>query len=406
MDQKRWQFPVLKAARWDTAILDAEGKPTEKKFSDWVLWVRADKLPKDLPLDPNARHPDTSRPTPKAIAVTLRTQPSEFVKRNGGLCMVAQACHVDDNEATLVLNVVGDEEERDEGRRGDGILNGGHTYAVIRDVLAKERTPDDPDSGAAVVRVEVQTGVVEEELADISRARNRSEPVQEFSLKNLGNAWQRIKEILPKEMRRRVKFMENDPEADPNTEYDVGDLVKLLALFNARLYPVGKKDPLVAYSSEKRLIASWKATDFEHLLPRLADLIDLHDRIVLAFPKAVKEVVGSRAKPGKIDGWANYSKEGGWQLLGGEKSPYFIPPPFTFPVLAALRVFLKDDGSGWHVVPDKLLKDPQYVHELLAETYSEYKRSGRSSAAFFGRNRQVWKMLSLMMLVKKQAPTG
>lgn len=169
--------------------------------------------------------------------------------RNNGLCMVAQACHVKDNVASLILNVVTEDEEREEGRRGDGILNGGHSYAVIREVLKAGKLSgsddgDAPNPGSAVVRVEVQTGLIEEDLADISRARNRSEPVQEYSLKNLGNTWQDIKNILPKEMRRRVRFMENDPEADLNAEYDVGDLVKILALFNNKVYPVGKKDPL------------------------------------------------------------------------------------------------------------------------------------------------------------------
>ncbi|MCY1030545.1 AIPR family protein [Corallococcus sp. BB11-1] len=401
MDQKKWSFPVLKAARWATPVLDAEGNPTEKMFEDWVLWVRVDSLPLDLPLDPNARHPDTTKPTPKAIARTLQGDPDEFVKRNSGICMVAQACHVKDSMASLILNVVTDDEEREEGRRGDGILNGGHSYAVIREVLKAVKPKgtadgDAPNPGGAVVRVEVQTGLAEEDLADISRARNRSEPVQEYSLKNLGNAWQDIKNVLPKEMRQRVRFMENDPEADKNAEYDVGDLVKLLALFNNKVYPVGKKDPLSAYSSEKRLVATWDANDFKHLLPHLLDLIKLHDEVTLLFPKEM----GS--KPGKVNGVIAYDKKAPWTLLSGKPSRYYVPPPFTFPVLAALRVFLADDGSKWHVPPETLLKDETYVKELISETWNEYKRSGRSSAAFFGRNRQVWKMLALMMLVKRQ----
>lgn len=400
MHQKTFTIPVLKAVHWTSPDTYEEG--TGRPFANWVMWARAKDLPRDLPLDPNARYPDITRKTPKAIAATLRHDPGEFVRRNGGLTMVAQDVVVVNDVARLRLNVVDETEEREEGRRGDGILNGGHTYAVIRKVLEEERDGESTDPGNAVVRIEIQTGVPEENLPEISRARNRAEPVQEYSLRNLGNAWGGIKRVLPPGVRKRVKFQEGDSEAAPDAEYDVGDIVKLMALFNIKLYPVGEKEPLAAYTSEKRLVQGWNADDFGWMLPRLPDIIMLHDGVVMAFPEVVRGMVGKQAKPGKIDGWVNVKKQGGWRLIGGELSDYVIPAPFTFPVLAALRVFLREDGSGWTVPVSQMLIHPGIVPQLCAETYNEYKRSGRSSAAFFGRNRQVWKMLALEMVVRKQ----
>ncbi len=400
MDQKKWSFPVLKAARWATVYPSPENGTQERLFEDWILWVRAADLPTDLPLDPNARHPNITTPTPREIAKTLRVQPGEFVKRNNGICLVARSCHVKDNIASLLLNVVFEDEEREDGRRGDGILNGGHTYAVLLAVLAEARSKsavgaDTPNPAEAIVRVEVQTGLAEEDLADISRARNKSEPVKEFSLLDLGNTWQTMKAILPKELRHRVAFKENDPEA-PDADYDVGDLVRLLALFNARLYPIDKKDPIAAYTSEKRLIASWDSADYGQLLPHLLEFIDLHDEIVLTYPKVM-------GKPGGVNGVIAHDKSDPLVLLSGRSSRYFIPPPFTFPVLAALRAFLKEDGSRWLVPPEVLIKDERYMKSLVNETWLQYRQSGRSSAAFFGRNRQVWRMLTLTAALKRQS---
>lgn len=392
MQQKKWTFPVLKAARWASDTTDGDDTA---RFENWVLWISVSALPLDFPLDPNARHPDLNKPTPKAIARTLTNEPSEFVKRNSGICMVARSCLVRDNVATILLNLVDDQEERDDGRRGDGILNGGHTYGTIKKVLAEfVANEDDVDPRTAVVRLEVQTGLAEDDLAEISRARNKSEPVEEFSLKNLGNAWQDLKQQLPAEMRKRVAFMENDPAA-PDADFDVGDLVRLLALFNSRLYPVGEKDPIHAYTSEKRLIATWSADDYRHLLPHLIELVRLHDEVTLLYPKVVNNF-------GNVSGVIPHGKKP-ITLLGGKTSKYFVPPPFTFPVLAALRAFLSDDGSRWIIEPDVLVADERYMKALIQETWSQYRTAGRNSAAFFGRNRQVWKMLALMALVKRQS---
>ncbi len=176
MDQQKLSFPILKAAHWSVPIKseDAADEQTAT-FANWILWVRVRSLPSDLPLDPNARNPVLEGRIPEAIEATLRERPVEFVRLNSGLTIVARACNVRDYQATLILQSFSEKEEQEDGRRGDGLLNGGHTYAIIQQVL--KDTPADaipagmPDPGEAVVRVEVQTGLREEDLADISRAR-------------------------------------------------------------------------------------------------------------------------------------------------------------------------------------------------------------------------------------------
>lgn len=386
METKKWSFPVLKAARWATTPENA-ADDTRQLFEDWVLWVSAREVPKDLPLDPNARHPDLTNRTAKAIAKTLTEAPEEFVKRNNGICMVARSCVVRDNMATLMLNCVSEDEEGDDGRRGDGILNGGHTYCIMRAVTAAHDGAE-PDPNNAVVRIEVQTGLSEESLADISRARNLSTPVQEFSLKNLGKAWEDIKRVLPKHMREHIAFMENDPEA-PEAEYDVGDLVKLLALFNNRMYPIEKeRHPTAAFMSEKALVAKWKAEDFENLLPFLGDFLRLHDDL----HRLMKDAF---VKPGSVDGVEKADGKGDFRLLGGTRFQYRFPAGLVFPVLGALRVFLDAEQGKWIVAPAELVKKNGVADVLVADAVRQYREQGKSNAAFFGRNKQTWAMLGM-----------
>src|SRR5229473_120706 len=402
MDQQKLSFPILKAAHWSVPIKseDAADEQTAT-FANWILWVRVRSLPSDLPLDPNARNPVLEGRIPEAIEATLRERPVEFVRLNSGLTIVARACNVRDYQATLILQSFSEKEEQEDGRRGDGLLNGGHTYAIIQQVL--KDTPADaipagmPDPGEAVVRVEVQTGLREEDLADISRARNTSIPVPEFAIQNLARKWSGIEAQLTPDMRKRVAFKGGDPRATDNAlDLDVGDLVKLLALFNNRLYPAGKKEPVAAYTSEKALIQRWKPQDYDHLVPRLRDFIRLHDAVVLEYASKFSSTRGRKADGVRV------AREGQrFTLLIGVQTELLVPAPFVFPVLAALRVFL--DESGWLVPVDQLISDPEYVPFLCGDAYEQYRKEGRSNAAYFGRNRQVWQNLCLKMLLKKVA---
>lgn len=420
---KKWTFPARKAARYK-AESDIEGHPP---IENWVLWVRAEDLPSDFPLDPNARHPDTSGRVPKAIERTLLEAPAEFIKRNSGICLVARVCEVRAGVVNLALNTTNRSEEYEEGRRGDGIVNGGHTYAVLKKVLTEQEAlrkaaakaiagaaktesdvegatadttadviegpvEDYADARDAIVRLEIQVGLLEEDLADISRARNLSSPVEEISLRNLGNVWAPIKKELTSRERMRFAFMEGDNEA-PGANYDVGDLVRLMVLFNSKLYPLEEKDPVAAFTSEKSLITRWNVSDFEHILPNLPQFLWLHDQVALTFPFYMGR------NPGNYNGVESAQDETMFELMGGAKSKYKVPISFTFPILGALRAFLDEGGKSWAVSPEALAAPGGAIHALVKDALRIYREMGKSSIAFFGRNRQVWETLRMKALL-------
>lgn len=458
MKPKKFSFPILRSAHLE---------------DNWILWIRVKDLPLDFPLDPNARYPDISKKIPRAIENTLTTEPEEFLRRNSGLCLVARSCEIATGGHAATLSMLGtrENEDTDEVKHGDGVINGGHTYAVIRSVMhAREElgisgmsngatgtgggvsktastepvavsaataatavpngkvidvaeTPvqsvvvssgpvlTDPTE-IAVIRVEVQTGVREDDLADISRARNSAVPVQEISLRNLGNAWAPIKHILRDKDRKRFAFMENDPEAvtapHETSEYDVGDLVRLLVLFNSNLYPfepvegdkrTRAKDPVAGFSSEKALINRWRVDDFVLILPMLREFMNLHDAVALEFPKHMGR------NPALYSGVEAVSEDSKYLLMGGASANFRIPISFVFPVVAALRVFLDTSSASgkakWLVDPKSLAGAAGVVSILVRDALRLYKDSGKSSVAFFGRNKQVWENLRMRALILK-----
>ena len=191
----------------------------------------------------------------------------------------------------------------DDAEIADGVINGGHTYEVIKKVRrelesAAAESADASKRGElkerldavnnAIVRVEVLTGIERKELADISRARNTGQPVKKYSLQNLKKLYDPIKkELGPKEC-EHIGFCENDVEDVPGKSYQVVELVRLMSLFNNGLYPYGDdKHPVPCYSSAGRLVDRWEkeAETYAPLIPKLHGLMKLHDQTYLMLCK-------------------------------------------------------------------------------------------------------------------------
>ena len=77
-------------------------------------------LPKDLPLDPNARRPNTNRRVYKRVEDSLLnkgTEPGTFHLKNKGITIIAESVVQKANDE-YVVNI----------GPGHGIVDGGHTY--------------------------------------------------------------------------------------------------------------------------------------------------------------------------------------------------------------------------------------------------------------------------------------
>ncbi|HXK16554.1 MAG TPA: AIPR family protein, partial [Polyangiaceae bacterium] len=213
-------------------------RPDQKNL---VMWVRLGDLPDDLKLDPNARRADVDSRVAKQIRATLANDAESFWKLNSGIQMTARDVEVKDGRVV----VVDLDDPEDDAEVADGVINGGHTYECIK--LERSRIQaaavasgvnDAIDAfNAAIVRIEVLTGLGRHELADISRARNTGEAVKKYSLQNLKKLYEPIKKELGATECERIGFCENDVDIVPGKTYQVLDLIRVMSLFNNQLYP-------------------------------------------------------------------------------------------------------------------------------------------------------------------------
>jgi hypothetical protein len=97
----------------------------------------------------------------------------------------------------------------------------------------------------AFVHVEIISGSLTEMLVPLTRARNTSNQVKEFSIENLGGGFNWLKDVIEgSQFRGRVRFRENDPEP-----VDVRTVLGLLTLFHPKWNEIGK-EPIVAYTAK------------------------------------------------------------------------------------------------------------------------------------------------------------
>lgn len=367
-----------------------EKRPDQKNL---VMWVRLEDLPRDFSLDPNARQADEGSRVAKQIAETLRDQPENFWKLNSGIQMTARDIEVRDGR-TVVLELFDPE---DLSETADGVINGGHTYAVIKKVRHElEAAALQRGTGAvearskldaffeAVVRVEVLTGVEQRELADISRARNTGEQVKKVSLQNLKRLFDPIKDVLGADA-KKCGFCENDIEPIPGKTYQVIDLIRLMTLFNNTLYPYQSKHPVQCYTAAGRLVDKWEteATSYQPLIPMLPQLMRLHDQC---------HILLGKVKGGK-QGRPRNGIEKKEQVLPftGAASEYKISAAFVYPLVASLRVLL-DGQNRWRTDPERFLKaaGPQLVEVLMAF----YDEQCKAKPHELGRSTESWRAVA------------
>lgn len=372
----------------------------------WNLTVPVSQVPKDLPLDPNARLADEKRHTVKSMLATLAQEPEEFIFYNNGILIVADSIQVKGHGSgggfDIELLLVSPDDQQEEKFIGNGIVNGGHTYTAImkaREYYTKLHTKSskakvNPETGKAdysdlekaSVQIFVLVDVNQDDIANISRYRNTSEKVEEFSIKNLAGEWDIIAEYLPVECKPYVAFRDGE-----NKPYDVTDLVRRMACINNKVYPWrsgedgSPKNPSATFTAYGSLIKNWKKDDFREFVPLLKDVLYLEE--------CLRSEYDQRKGLSKFNGVEKKS----YKFITGKEFEHTVPITFVFPILAAFRVFITE--GRWEKPVEQLWNE--MGSNLVTSLLTAYKTEGRGNPAFFGRSASTWSNLLLIPMQLK-----
>ncbi|MBN1691285.1 MAG: AIPR family protein [Dehalococcoidia bacterium] len=376
------EFPVVSLRRIPSKA-DTDGQRT------YIAVVNVFDLP-DLTewRKINIRDPKLNGAVPKAIRKSLDEDPSSFLFKNRGLVITVNSSKFDTESSKLTLNM--------EDPNIHGLLDGGHTYKVIKAYGSDVDREEIKTQDQAFVRLEILEGFDSEQIRNIVDARNTSNQVKDQSLMELANSFEGIKKAVagqPYANKIAYKEYEIMDGTDGKTAkpIDVREVIALMTLFDKDHFG-DNNHPVMAYSQKADCLKRYKDNreSYEKILPLLKDILRLWDiihRDMRSWYEESKAKQGQGAKFGRITG-VMPDREAPLDFLG-ETSTDIIPTAFKYPILAALRAFVEEiDGKYcWGMdVEDALSNDlGMKLTEVLTANAIELRNPNK-----LGKTSSVW----------------
>lgn len=388
-------------------------------YQKWVLVVAARDLPRDLPLDANARVPNVIKnPTCGEMRETLLTRPELFQILNGGIICTATSVGVRQEGNEQWVDIAFDQDQL------QGVVNGGHTYGTVLHVvhdhpvfaegmalkaaLKKDKAGDNPELAPlledddkladriararerAMVQLELVAPVSDPDLLhDIARARNLSQSVDQTALQNLAGKYELMKKVLGEatppfgpSFVERVVWKTNQEVPDGSKEVPVKTLIHLLALMNTRLYKPGVKVANEVYARSGVIVREFGEAEGEdsafydklaHLLP---EFIKLYDHIYSALPETRSSFPWADGKPPAADRRPRKTVFATPLLARACSSK--VSGAFVWPVFSAFRQLLEEGSDGaLHFKVDPIVLFDEKKAELSATIQNTFENQGR-----------------------------
>ena len=324
--------------------------PFIKGVYSYFFLVDTRNIP-DLPTEANARPSDAAKKRrvyrsvrnaalDGALDLDEGVTPGLFGYKHLGINVIAEAVEEVDNRTALLSF-----------KAGQGVMNGGHGLAILREL---QEDPGISEMPPNFIKVSVVVGLGQAVVPEVAGANNTSVQVRAQSLLELKKAFEPLKAALKgTRMATTVQWREGDEGSDK-----VEDLVASMTCFRSDTYPVGdrRRTPHNAYAYKAGLIADFAKdlTGYHALAPRLPEILAFQDYIRTSPKKVYNEAGGRFGSLKFVDSIYTDSK--------GEKRKKPLSPfqmPFTgdkvehrlniaavYPILAAFRMLIERKSTG------------------------------------------------------------
>lgn len=309
-----------------TEAINTIGIKTDKgEILKTIAYVDVCDIPRDFPMDINPRKQRMSGNVVKNIKNSLIKEKHMFEILNKGITLIAKS--QSSRGKTLTL-------EFDEGY---GLIDGGHTYMTILDVLENGVI----NRGHNYVTLEVLSGEpIKEYVIPIASARNTTVQVKDYSLAELDKAFEWIKQTLDgEECLVNIIFKENDIG-----HVKVDQLIWLLAVTNPNIFPtctygtyIRKGKAMRTYIQESKEHGFTVNNRFYASKRILKELIMLYDYMQCNYGKTYKDFI--RLKPVKATSKSS-------EFLKNELT-YKIPNQWFYPAVCSIRSIVTTDEDGF-----------------------------------------------------------
>lgn len=280
---------------------------------------------------------------------TVENSPSTFHRKNRGIIYLCDKFEVDNKNKVLRVTIPDidpkDYEDIENGEPKYGIADGGHTFEVIRQTIARANELSEREGWTEpFVRVHFLAGQAFEsgELEQLVEALNTSSQVQQFTLDEYQNKFDELKDALQKGGfdPNVVAFRENEEK-----EWDVRDIVQRLACFLKERWKTTQ--PASMYRSKGKALDLYtneaSHEEFKKLYDVAADVVTLPEFIQSEFSKDT----GKGRKFGKLRAVKTLKKPltpAGTQYT----TEHEMDLAASLPIAAAFRELLELNGDRYY----------------------------------------------------------
>ena len=313
-----------------------------------------------------------SGPVIKGITQTLLDDPEDMAIKNQGIYLLVQDAvfaRAPGGGGQLSITLA------DPARHG--IVNGGHTYAAIRDAIENAGDEELKSIARAQVRLHILQGIEEAKVAEIAEGLNRSKQVDDPSLANLQGHFDRIRDVMKgKNGENAIAYHQGS-----DGEIYIAEVLVFLEMFNRDRFD-RKKHPHYLYSRTKSALQFYQKdlesepSPLDILVPRLPEILELSDLIRRETPSAAKRVgfEFGRMKTGKNRAGGRGNRNIPLPFLNSTMS-HRVPNGWLYPMLAAFRANVRWDLQRrtfeWKVSLEKLV--PAVIDDLVGVCVGEHR---------------------------------
>jgi hypothetical protein len=345
--------------------------------------------------------PASERKKPfRDMVSTVEDSPSTFHRKNRGIIYLCDKFEVDNKNKMLRVTIPNidpqDFEDMENGEPKFGIADGGHTFEVIKQTIARANELSEREGWTEpFVRVHFLAGQAFEsgELEQLVEALNTSSQVQQFTLDEYQNKFDELKDALQKGGfdPSVVAFRENEDK-----EWDVRDVVQRLACFLKERWKTTQ--PASMYRSKGKALDLYtneaSHDEFKKLYDVAADVVTLPEYIQSEFSKDT----GKGRKFGKLRAVKTLKKPltpPGTQYM----TEHEMDLAASLPIAAAFRELLelKGDRYYWKVDFKEVFK---VASEELYKTLLSKVRTTKGLTAL-GADTEYWTQCANIVLRAK-----
>jgi hypothetical protein len=346
-----------------------------------------------------------SGPVPKAIIETLRESPEEMAIKNVGIYVLADSVeHSREKGGSGVVTFALADAKR------HGIVNGGHTFAAIREAIETADAEEIAALRQAFVRLHILQGIPDDLVPEIAEGLNRSKQVQDPSLENLRGHFEEIKRIMDGHVGHDAIAYHEGADGDVY----IAEILALIEMFNLERYPKGQH-PHGLYAHQARAVREF-GEDFDSdpspvrlVISRLPEILKLADTIRRDAPRLAKDRANFQIGRLKLQNGKRAATEGTDLHFLGEKSKYRLPNGWLYPILAAFRanVFwdFKKSRFEWLLPNDQILD--KCLPDLVSVCVNEH-RNNNQKPEWVGKRDSAYRQchLHVELYLAKQGKLG